>query len=216
MSQELLTQPNLPGDTYFFFFFFFFDSVVQRQVSYFPSSPRHLQYPSPTSHGASPRPPGPRAQREALILPRTRTGFPRRPPPTHAPLAAQALPAPPQRRPDPILPPASAGVPSSPSPRQASSRSDFFLLFPRTAPRLQRGAPWASTTRRSRQARAPLTPLPGRRGSCCGGSSACASPPPSRPPPWPPLSLGPAHGRPRTGSASPRPPLRPLEPCVLH
>ena len=185
----------------------------------FPISPAAPESsPSPTSQGASPQPPRPRgtvrspdsqefgqAPPDALLQPGPRL-----------PLPAQALPAPPQPRPGPIFPPDRADVPSSPSPRQASSRSDFFPLFPRTAPRLQRGAPRASRTRRNRQARAPLTPQPGRRGSCCGGSSGCASPPPSRPPPWPPLSLRPAPGRPQTGSASPRPPLRPPEPSVLH
>lgn len=190
--------------------------MVQRQVSYFPSSPRVVS--SPTSQGASPHPPRPRG---TVISPDSQEfgqAPPRRPPPTRAPTPSPS-PGPPRAasaQARPHLPSDRADVPSSPSPTQASSRSDFFPLFPRTAPRLRRGAPRASRTRRSRQARAPLTPQPGRRGSCCGGSSGCASPPPSRPQPWPPLSLRPAPGRLQTGSASPRPPLRPPEPSVLH
>nr|CAI9691811.1 unnamed protein product [Rangifer tarandus platyrhynchus] len=171
------------------------------------TSPISISY-QPWGSSLSPRPQGTARSPDS---PRNSDSSLRRPPPTQAPLPAQALPAPPQRRPGPILQPAPAGVPSSPLPRQASSRS-YFLLFPRTTPWLQRGAPPASTTRRSRQARAPLTPQPGRRGSCCGGSSACASPPPSRPPPWPPLSLGllpagpgpaPLHLVPNSGRRSP-------------
>lgn len=119
VSQELLTQPNLPGDTYSFFFFFN-SVVIKRQVSYFPSSPRHLQYPSPTSQGgisSSPRPRGtagsPDSPRKSDRLPQTASSnscpSPSPGPPRAA--AAQARPHPPSGPGRcPILPFAQTGL----------------------------------------------------------------------------------------------------------
>ncbi|XP_048965561.1 translation initiation factor IF-2-like [Canis lupus dingo] len=69
-----------------------------------------------------------------------------------------------------------------------------------SAPRLRRGAPG------SRRARAPLTPQPGRRGSCCGGSSGGAFlPPPGSASGLLPAGPGPAplHRVPRSGRRGP-------------